>query len=70
MRMRWLGLVALAAMIFGTPVLRAPAAQDKDHAQDKEAIAKNAEGFLEAFHKGDAKGVASFWAKDGDYTDQ
>jgi uncharacterized protein (TIGR02246 family) len=31
---------------------------------------KNAEAFVEAFHKGDAKALAAFWTPDGDYTDQ
>jgi uncharacterized protein (TIGR02246 family) len=39
-------------------------------AQDKEAIAKNAEAFVEAFHKGDAKALVAFWTADGDYTTQ
>src|SRR5215831_6952723 len=39
-------------------------------AADKEAIAKNAEAFVEAFHKGDATALASFWTPDGDFTDQ
>jgi uncharacterized protein (TIGR02246 family) len=37
---------------------------------DKSAIAKNAEAFIEAFHKGDAKALAAFWTADGDYTEQ
>jgi uncharacterized protein (TIGR02246 family) len=37
--------------------------------KDMEAIAKNAEAFVEAFHKGDAEALAAFWAVDGDYTD-
>jgi uncharacterized protein (TIGR02246 family) len=35
-----------------------------------DAIAKRAEAFIEAFHKGDAAAVATFWTPDGDYTDQ
>jgi uncharacterized protein (TIGR02246 family) len=42
----------------------------KGDAKDKEAIAKNAEAFVAAFHKGDAKALAAFWTADGDYTDQ
>jgi uncharacterized protein (TIGR02246 family) len=38
------------------------------NAQDKAAIAKNAEAFVAAFHKGDAKALAAFWTPDGDYT--
>jgi uncharacterized protein (TIGR02246 family) len=45
-------------------------AQPKGDPKDKEAIAKNAEAFVEAFDKGDAKALAAFWTPDGDYTDQ
>jgi uncharacterized protein (TIGR02246 family) len=34
------------------------------------AIQKQAEAFVDAFHKGDAKAVAACWAPDGDFTDQ
>jgi uncharacterized protein (TIGR02246 family) len=37
-------------------------------AQDKASIAKNAEAFVAAFHKADAKALAAFWTPDGDYT--
>ena len=30
------------------------------------ALMKNAQAFVEAFEKGDAKAVAAFWAEDGD----
>jgi uncharacterized protein (TIGR02246 family) len=33
------------------------------------AITRTAEAFVEAFQKGDAKAVASFWTPDGDYVD-
>jgi uncharacterized protein (TIGR02246 family) len=33
------------------------------------AITRTAEAFVEAFEKGDAKTVASFWTPDGDYVD-
>lgn len=33
------------------------------------AITKTAEAFVEAFQKGDAKGIAAFWTPDGDYVD-
>lgn len=36
--------------------------------QDKAAIARNAEAFVAAFHKGDAPALAAFWTPDGDYT--
>ena len=36
--------------------------------EDKAAIQKNAEAFIEAFQKGDAKALAGSWTPDGDYT--
>jgi uncharacterized protein (TIGR02246 family) len=44
------------------------AAQD-DNADAKAAIAKKAEAFIEAFHKGDAAALAAFWTPNGEYTD-
>jgi uncharacterized protein (TIGR02246 family) len=34
------------------------------------AIQKQGEAFVEAFHKGDARGVAACWVADGDFIDQ
>jgi uncharacterized protein (TIGR02246 family) len=36
--------------------------------KDKDAIAKNADAFIEAFQQGDAKTLAGLWTPDGDYT--
>jgi uncharacterized protein (TIGR02246 family) len=58
--------LVLSVLLVSVLVRPAPA----DEANDKAAIQKNAEAFIEAFHKGDAKAVAAFWTKDGDYTDQ
>src|SRR5262249_15950806 len=38
-------------------------------AQQASALIKNAQSFVEAFEKGDAKAVAAFWAENGDYVD-
>ena len=47
-----------------------PAGQaDQGDAQQASALMKNAQAFVEAFEKGDAKAVAAFWAEDGDYVD-
>jgi len=46
------------------------AQQSKGNPKDEAAIAKNAEAFVEAFHKSDAKALAAFWTPDGDYTDE
>jgi uncharacterized protein (TIGR02246 family) len=67
-RLFWfLAVAPLAFVLAGGPT---PADEPKDKAIEETALLKNAEAFVEAFHKGDAKAVASFWTKDGDYTDQ
>jgi uncharacterized protein (TIGR02246 family) len=38
-------------------------------AQQTGALMKNAQAFVDAFEKGDAKAVAAFWAEDGDWVD-
>ena len=40
-----------------------------DPGAEKTAIINNAKAFVDAFEKGDAKAVATFWAEDGDYVD-
>lgn len=59
-------LAATAGVVAGPGVGQ----QSKGDATDKEAIAQNAEAFIEAFHKGDANALAAFWTPDGDYTDK
>src|SRR5262249_36380391 len=62
-------LWALASSIIILNVIAGPASAGRgDDDKDKAAIQKNAEGFVEAFHKGDAKALAAFWTPDGDYT--
>src|SRR5262245_38999963 len=70
MRTRLFWSLALPAMIFGLTAGPAPAEQPQDKAKEEAALIKNAEAFVEAFQKGDAKALAAFWAPDGDYTDQ
>jgi uncharacterized protein (TIGR02246 family) len=53
------GLLCAAGFATSTPVQNA----------DADAIAKQAEAFLGAFEKGDARAVAAFWTEDGEYTD-
>jgi uncharacterized protein (TIGR02246 family) len=62
---RFLLLLALLALLG----LAQPAPAQDAHATDKAALIKNAEAFVEAFHKGDAKALAAFWTGDGDYTE-
>jgi len=69
MRTRLLAIIALPAIMLTILALRGWA-EEKGDPKDKEAIAKNAEAFIEAFQKGDAKALAAFWTPDGDYTDQ
>ena len=61
--------IALVALVL--PLTHQPgwAGKGEGASADKGAIAKNAEAFIEAFHKGDAKALAAFWTADGDYTD-
>jgi uncharacterized protein (TIGR02246 family) len=56
-------LAVMLVLAVGFPLAQQPK-------EEAAALIKNAEAFVEAFHKGDAKAVASFWAEDGDYTDQ
>ena len=67
MRSWRLWLFALSVAMFGVSARLALAWQPGDD-KDKAAIQKNAEAFVEAFHKGDAKALAAFWTPDGDYT--
>jgi uncharacterized protein (TIGR02246 family) len=59
-------LVLMAGVFSGSGVGQ----QSKGDDADKAAIAQNAEAFIEAFGKGDARALAAFWTPDGDYTDQ
>jgi uncharacterized protein (TIGR02246 family) len=65
-------MLFLATVIVAVgPTIRPEAAQPPKggNAADEAALLKNAEAFVEAFQKGDAKAVAAFWTTDGDYTD-
>lgn len=69
MRMRLLWFLAFPALAFGYVVWPGQAQQPKADVREEAAIQKNAEAFVEAFHKGDAQAVAALWAPDGEYTD-
>jgi uncharacterized protein (TIGR02246 family) len=58
-------LLALTAGLVAGPGV---GQQAKGDPSDKEAIAKNAEAFVETFAKGDATALASFWTEDADVT--
>jgi len=70
MRTRRLWSLVLPALVFILTAGPGLAQQPKGDPKDKAALAKKAEAFVEAFHKGDAKALAAFWTPDGDYTDQ
>jgi uncharacterized protein (TIGR02246 family) len=59
-----LPLAVACAIGYGTSPARGA-----DSDPQEAAITKTAEAFVEAFAKGDAKAVASFWTPDGDYVD-
>lgn len=70
MRTRLLWYLALPALLFSLIIGAGWAQPPKGNPKDEAALEKNARAFVEAFHKGDARAVAAFWAPEGDYTDQ
>jgi uncharacterized protein (TIGR02246 family) len=71
MNRRLFAVTALFAVLVYLAAPQVSSQQPKGgDAKDKAAIAKNAEAFVEAFHKGDAKAVAALWAVDCDHIDQ
>jgi uncharacterized protein (TIGR02246 family) len=62
----FVGAVLAAALSVGAT----RAAEPLDKAKVEAALQKNAEAFVEAFDKGDAKAVAAFFTEDGDIIDQ
>src|SRR5215212_3101725 len=77
MRNRRFWLLAVPAMAAALVVglaydARPTAAQPPKNANpaDEAALLKNAEAFVAAFNKGDAKALAAFWTPDGDFTGQ
>jgi uncharacterized protein (TIGR02246 family) len=69
MGIRLLCYLVFSTLAYGFTVLPVRADDPQGNEQDKSAIKKNAEAFVEAFHKADAQAVAAFWTPDGDYTD-
>jgi uncharacterized protein (TIGR02246 family) len=70
MKTRKLCFLALLAMVFCFTAWPGLAQKTKGDPEAKEAIAKNGEAFVEAFHKADAKALAAFFTAEGDFTDQ
>ncbi len=62
------GLPFILAALLGVSIA-VPGTAQQPGANEKDAIAKRQDAFIAAFHKGDAKVLASFWAEDGDYVD-
>src|SRR5260370_41043413 len=69
MRIRLLTFLVPLAAVAVLTVRPGYAGQEKG-GPEQAALQKNAEAFVEAFHKGDAKALAAFWTENGDYTDQ
>ena len=70
MTLQRMWIVVLPAVAFGLLFRPGQAGEPKGNAQDKEAIAKCAEAFVNAFHKGDAKALAAFWTPNAEFVDQ
>jgi len=70
--MRSVVLCCIAPLVLaaGLSARPAPAADSNENAAEAAALKKNAEAFITAFDKGDAKAVAAFWTADGDYVDE
>jgi uncharacterized protein (TIGR02246 family) len=68
MKKRQLLALLMLALMAGLVVGPGVGQQSKGDSSDKEAIAKNSEAFVEAFAKGDATALASFWTEDADVT--
>jgi uncharacterized protein (TIGR02246 family) len=78
-RRKWIVMAALAVVALAVTVgsLYRSLAQDKPPPGDKDqgqpesaemaAVRKTADAFTKAFNAGDAKAVAAFWTKDGEY---
>jgi uncharacterized protein (TIGR02246 family) len=61
---------AVGAVALVGSAVRPAAAQSKGgNPADEAALLKNAEAFVEAFGRGDAKALAAFWTPEGDFTD-
>ncbi len=82
MRQSLCAVLFVATFAIGYGVARSPAQDAKKSPSDSkhsakqstpspelEAIRAGSQAFAAAFNKGDAKGVASLWTKDGDYVD-
>ena len=70
MRSAMLCFLAPLALAAGLSARPASAAEPLDKAKEEAALQKNAEAFVEAFNKGDAKALAAFFTEDGDIIDQ
>src|SRR5436190_7601227 len=70
MRTVHLWILTSVALLCGAPAGGVFAEESGGNPKEEAALEKNAEAFVEAFHKGDATALAAFWTADGDYTDQ
>src|SRR5690348_5905059 len=72
MKTRLLLLLAVPAVLLSLTALLGATRHATNDAQEDEgaAIEKSARAFIEAFDKGDANALATFWTPDGDYTDE
>jgi uncharacterized protein (TIGR02246 family) len=68
--MKMLSPLVLAALAASLLTHSVRADEPGDRAEAEKALVKNAEAFIDAFHKGDATALAAFWVADGDYTVQ
>jgi uncharacterized protein (TIGR02246 family) len=70
MTTRLLWVLGVTGLLFSSAAGSALAQGGKGNEKEEAALLKKAESFVDAFHKGNAKALASHWTPDGDYVDQ
>jgi uncharacterized protein (TIGR02246 family) len=63
-------IVAVAVLLIGLAGRPSAAEKRVGNPAEEAALLKNAEAFVDAFHKGNAAALAAFWTPDGDYTSE
>jgi uncharacterized protein (TIGR02246 family) len=71
LRHSYLALASFVVLLgYGAAISSAKAEEDKDHAQDRQAIKQAAAEYSAAFDKGDIDGLLSHWSPDAEYIDE
>jgi uncharacterized protein (TIGR02246 family) len=63
-------MLFIAALVLGLAAGQASGQGTKRYPQEEDALFKQAQRFVDAFHKGDSKELAAHWTPSGDYVTQ